>query len=72
MACPTALCSRTGGRLFAPSESEELVRALGDITKKEVRRGLVEKALWDTPFLLALIVALLCAEWILRRRAGLA
>ncbi|MFN0129364.1 MAG: hypothetical protein ACKV19_22080 [Verrucomicrobiales bacterium] len=59
-----------GGRVVSPSEVSSLTQAFGTGTKiLEERR---ETTLWDNWPLLTLLIAALTAEWLLRRRAGLA
>jgi hypothetical protein len=59
-----------GGRVVTASEAATLSQAFGTGTKVlEERR---ETTLWDNWPLLALLLAALTAEWLLRRKAGLA
>jgi hypothetical protein len=59
-----------GGRVVSPAEANTLAQAFGTGTKVlEERR---ETTLWDNWPLLTLLLAALTAEWLLRRRAGLA
>jgi len=60
----------TGGRFYTPATVASLPE---DITY--LGRGVTvvqQKALWDMPILLVLLVGCLGAEWLLRRRWGLA
>ena len=59
-----------GGRVVGAAEAESLAQAFGTGTKVlEERR---ESTLWDNWPLLSLLLAALTAEWLLRRKAGLA
>jgi len=59
-----------GGRVVTASEATSLAQAFGTGTKTlEERR---ETTLWDNWPLLTLLLAALTAEWLLRRKAGLA
>ncbi len=63
------LAADTGGRFYTPSTAASLPE---DLTY--LGRGITvleQKDLWDMPAALAALVALLGAEWFLRRRAGL-
>jgi len=64
------LAERTGGRFYTPatvgSLPEDLRYAKGGVTVTE------RKDLWDLPATFLLLGALLGAEWVLRRREGLA
>ena len=64
-----ALARWTGGRVVSPHEAEELVEDFGE-GSRTVREP-VEIALWCRPWLFLLLVALVCAEWILRKMRGL-
>jgi len=64
------LARMTGGRYLSPSEFGQFVRGLPDRSRTVVEPGPLEP-LWDTPYLLALLVAALGAEWALRKRMGL-
>ena len=64
-----ALARWTGGRVVSPHEAEELVEDFGE-GSRTVREP-VEIALWCRPWLFLLLVALVCAEWVLRKMRGL-
>ncbi len=64
------LARMTGGRWVRPSEFGQFVRGLPDRSRTVVEPGPLDP-LWDTPYLLALLVAALGAEWALRKRMGL-
>jgi uncharacterized membrane protein len=60
----------TGGRFYTPSSLSTLPEDITYLGKGVT--VLQEKDLWDLPIVLALLIACLCGEWLLRRRAGLA
>ena len=60
----------TGGRYFGPSELGELPAAIPDRSRTLIEPGPL-RPLWDTPYLLAALVAALAAEWLLRKRMGM-
>ncbi len=64
------LAHMTGGRYVRPSEFARFIRSIPDRSRTVVEPGPL-KPLWDTPYLLALLVAALAAEWALRKRMGL-
>ena len=64
-----ALARWTGGRVVSPHQAEELVEGFGE-GSRTVREP-VEIALWCRPWLFVLLVALVCAEWVLRKMRGL-
>ena len=64
------LASLSGGAVAAPGSADDLIRLFGDATKVKLRR--LETTLWDNWILLVLAVAAATAEWILRRKGGLA
>jgi hypothetical protein len=64
------VADETGGEFFTLDRTDGLVDAL-----QYTDRGTVvqeERDLWDLPIFFFLLVGLLSAEWLLRRRAGLA
>ena len=68
-----ALTARTGGSLHRSSAGDvgrELLAQLSDV--RETRRVTDRLPLWDVPLLLLLLLALVCSEWLLRRRWGAA
>ena len=65
-----ALARWTGGRVVGPAHAADLWNAFGEGRQTVAERR--ERPLWDTPWLYLLIVGLLTAEWILRKRGGLA
>ncbi|HEX4003994.1 MAG TPA: glutamine amidotransferase [Candidatus Acidoferrales bacterium] len=63
------LASETGGRYWTP---EDLKKLPGEIAYSEAGITVREtKPLWDMPALFLLILALLFAEWLLRRKWGI-
>ncbi|MFO1065094.1 MAG: hypothetical protein U0892_14610 [Pirellulales bacterium] len=64
------LSERTGGRMETIDKAEMIFRNLPAGTP--VRRGaLPPEPLWNNPWVAALFVSLITAEWLLRRRANL-
>jgi hypothetical protein len=64
------VAEETGGRYYTPQESRFLAQ---DISYVENGASLVEeKELWDMPIFFLLLVGAVSAEWILRKRSGLA
>ena len=59
----------TGGRYVRPAEASKIVDWLQESAPQQAAR--VRRDLWHEPWAFAAIVALLSAEWILRRRWGL-
>jgi uncharacterized membrane protein len=64
------LSARTEGRYYSPADLDTLPEDISYVEKGPVR--LEEKDLWDMPFLFLLMTGLISAEWILRKRKGLA
>ncbi len=64
-----AVASVSGGSLGEASSVDTWARALG--TRVLVRPRTTSTRLWESPWLFALIIALLSAEWAWRRRRGL-
>ncbi len=63
------LSEETGGRYYSPDDTETLPEDISYIDKGASR--MEEKDLWDMPFFFLLLVSLVSAEWILRKRRGL-
>ena len=63
------LAAATGGKVFADFEAAQLPALLKARTRPVERTE--ETPLWDHPGTLVLFFAILTAEWILRKRAGL-
>jgi hypothetical protein len=64
------LSRETGGRYYPASEANNLPEDIS-YTDKGIART-EEKELWDMPFLFLFLVGFVAAEWILRKRKGLA
>ena len=64
-----ALARWTNGRVVGPARAGELWNAFGEGRRVMPERR--ERPLWDRPWMYLLIVGLLTAEWILRKRGGL-
>lgn len=65
------LASESGGRYYTPDNAGTIAEDISYIDKGSSSH-LEEKELWDMPFLFLLLVGLISAEWILRKRRGLA
>jgi hypothetical protein len=67
-----ALAASTGGKLL--SQNDDAVREVAAYMRNANKTFIEERKvpLWGTPYMLALIIALLALEWYLRRRWGLA
>ena len=59
----------TNGRVVGPARAGELWNAFGEGRQVVAERR--ERPLWDQPWIYLLLVGLLTAEWILRKRGGL-
>jgi len=64
------LASLTGGTVAEPPRAERALEGLGPVTEVEIERH--EYVLWDSLPMLLLIVAVATAEWLLRKKVGLA
>ncbi len=64
-----AVAEASGGRATRDAAAESWARALG--SRALARGRTVSLRLWESPWVFALVVALLSAEWIVRRRRGL-
>ena len=64
-----ALARWTGGRVVSPHEAAELADGFGE-GSRTVREP-VEIALWCRPWLFLILMALVSAEWVLRKMRGL-
>jgi uncharacterized membrane protein len=62
------LSSETGGRYYSPADVRNLPEDISYINTGASR--LEEKDLWDMPFVFMLLIGLVSAEWILRKRKG--
>ncbi len=69
----TGLLSRiaeaSGGKYYTPAQWSALPADIEHTPNAYSR--VVQEDLWDTPFLLALLILLLCVDWITRRMKGL-
>ncbi len=65
----TELAESTGGRYYSADQVSEIPSNLTN--RKTARSILTIETAWDMPFLFLLILILLSAEWIYRRRRGL-
>jgi hypothetical protein len=65
-----ALAKGTGGKVVAPDEVVALAELFGEGRRTVQERR--EYALWNNPFVLLLLALLLTAEWLLRKKGGLA
>lgn len=64
------LAHRTGGRVISPDQSADLLTDRPDIAPQQVVTAQTIR-LWRNPYLAGLFFALICTEWIIRRRARL-
>jgi hypothetical protein len=64
------LAAKTGGRYLEPDQIVQIPGLIPDLTRTVVEEGPLEPV-WDTPYLLVLLVGLLSAEWLARKRAGM-
>ena len=65
------LSSATGGRYYSSEGICVRFRRIFRISNKGASR-IEDKDLWDMPFLFLLLIGVISAEWILRKRKGLA
>ena len=66
---PSRLASLTGGSVTTPDEADSLLAHFGPGNETIMARR--DLSLWDGWSLLILMVLVVSAEWILRKRAGL-
>ena len=68
------IASRSGGRFLAGNDADDVARVLRADSAFATKTSLdtTELPLWHWPLLLAFILSLLTAEWVLRKRIGLA
>ena len=64
------LATLTGGKVAAPSRADRVLEALGPVTEVQIERQ--EYPVWDSVPLLVLIILTATAEWLLRKKVGLA
>ena len=62
--------ARAGGKVVAPDVLPSLLEAFGEGRRVVQERR--EYALWNNPYVLLLLALLLTAEWLLRKKGGLA
>jgi len=69
-----SMAQMTGGRYFTYNEASGLPDQVAQEVKAAGEAGIqpADREIWDMPMLLALLVAVLAAEWFIRRRNGLA
>lgn len=63
------IAQQSGGAYFPIDQAAALPQAIQFTPNAYSREVLID--LWDTPWLLALLIFLLCADWIMRRLKGL-
>ncbi len=66
----TRLASISGGTVATPGHEEDILKLFGPASREITVRK--ETSLWDNWIMLLIAVAAMTAEWILRRRSGLA
>ena len=65
-----SLAKDTGGHYYSPAEARTLAEDISYIDNGASR--IEEKPIWDMPFLFLLLAGAISAEWIVRKRKGLA
>lgn len=68
-AIPDVLAQWTGGKVLSPADAKSLEGAFGEKSRVEIE--MEEIPLWNGKWLLFMILLLLTAEWVLRKRHGL-
>jgi hypothetical protein len=63
------IAERTGGKFYTLAEAERLPEDLGDIVAS--LRRYEDRSLWDRWWYWSVLVAALCAEWLVRKKAGM-
>ena len=63
------IAERTGGKFYTLAEASRLPEDMGDVIAS-VRKH-EDTSLWDSWWLWGLLVCVLSAEWLIRKRAGL-
>ena len=66
---PRVLAAQSGGKALSPVEAGVLVEDFGEPSRTVVEK--LEIPLWCTPWLFAVFLAALTAEWLLRKKGGL-
>ncbi len=69
-AMPLRMAEASGGKVVGPADIEELQGSFGGGNRVVVER--TEKTLWNSWILYAAVIGLLTAEWIVRKRHGVA
>lgn len=69
-AMPLRMAEASGGKVVGPADIEELQGSFGEGNRVVVER--TEKTLWNSWILYAAVIGLLTAEWIVRKRHGVA
>jgi len=69
-----AMAQSTGGRYFGYADARDLPQEVARDIKQAGLAGLrqQEEPIWDMPVLFGLLLGVLAAEWIVRRKSGLA
>jgi uncharacterized membrane protein len=69
-----SMAGMTGGRYYAYNEALALPQEVAKEVKAAGEAGVqpMDKEIWDVPWLLAALLAVLAVEWFVRRRSGLA
>ena len=64
----------TGGRYFGLEDAQEIAAEARQAVEAARYVGIrpQDHEVWDTPFLFAVLLAIMSVEWFVRRRAGLA
>ena len=65
-----AIAKRTGGELVEASDLEKFAARLPRLGAPETRTW--SRSLWHTPLVFLLVLGCFAAEWIIRRRSGMA
>lgn len=67
------LSEKTNGRFFTPSNINELINILNQITDNTRKEKIIssETRLWSNELLLIILVMVFAIEWFLRKRAGM-
>jgi hypothetical protein len=63
------LARESGGRYVRASDAARIIPLIDDSAKQRAEPE--QRDVWQRPWALALVIGLLCAEWVLRRRWGL-
>ena len=63
------IAAASGGKFYDFSQADDLLDEIEYVPNAYSRE--VQEDLWDRPWLLALLISLLCVDWITRRMKGL-